>query len=196
MVVHGSLWVLQVTLPAGSTTFPLKLLPARRNWRFLMFPNDDINHLLFLFTLSETFGKAFLFLFPSSGCFAGTHTPLSWTGSLLSALPCCGMDWSEQQRATNISTSFSSSFCKKQVLNGKAVAQREEPGWQHLCQAARDRGRAGKWVPSASVPMLCPRHFDLTERGTSLWAEDLPTPASRTLNYHAASTFHGAIPNN
>lgn len=50
---------LGVTLPAGSTTFPLKLLPDHQNWHFLMFLNDGINHLLFLFALSETFGEAF-----------------------------------------------------------------------------------------------------------------------------------------
>lgn len=59
-VCGGSLWEpLGVTLPAGSTTFPLKLLPDHQNWHFLMFLNDDINHLLFSFALSETFGEAF-----------------------------------------------------------------------------------------------------------------------------------------
>lgn len=87
--VHcGSLWVLQVTLPAGSsTTLPLKLVPDHKNWHFLMFLNDDINNLLFLFTLSETFGNSFLFLFPSSGCFPVTLNPLfSVARCILSAL--------------------------------------------------------------------------------------------------------------
>lgn len=73
----GSLWVLQVTLPAGSsTTFPLKSVPEHKNWHFLIFLNDDINYLLFLFSLSETFSNSLLFLFPPSGCFPGAFNPL------------------------------------------------------------------------------------------------------------------------
>lgn len=86
-----SLWEplgLQAALPAGSsTTFPRKSLPDHKNWHFLIFLNDDINHLLFLFTLSETCGNSFLFLFPSSGCFPGTFNPLfSLARWILSAL--------------------------------------------------------------------------------------------------------------
>lgn len=88
VVVHpGSLWALQVTLPAGSTTFALKLLPDHKHRHLLIFLKDDINNLLFLFTLSETFGEAFLFLLASPGCFPGTRDPLPWAGTLLPALP-------------------------------------------------------------------------------------------------------------
>lgn len=153
VVVHcGSFWVLQVTLPAGSTIFPLKLLPDHKNWHFLIFLNDDINNLLFLFTLSETFGKAFLFLFPSSGCFPGTHNPLSWTRSLLSAQAACrGMDWSEQsEQPTSSRASFLHSAKNRFEM---AKLCHKEPGWQHLSQPVRDRLHLGQsWRNGCPTP--------------------------------------------
>lgn len=61
--------MMEPSCPAGSQpsswqqhSFPLKAAPDHKSWHFLRFLNDDINHLLFLSTLSETFGNSILFL--------------------------------------------------------------------------------------------------------------------------------------
>lgn len=81
----------------------------------------------------------------------------------------------------------------------------EEPGLQHLFQSIRDQLHLGqhcaglleKWVSNVSISVESPS----TSNVTLIWQKEkhlseLRIWNSRTLNYHAASTFYAAITNN